>query len=80
MVLERVSFIVQKVSSHNFMECSPIVNNLSRYKKNLKSFYLIHPSFMFKMIIKCFRPFVSEKVWKKLLLCDRFSQVYEDID
>jgi Rho GTPase-activating protein 1 len=55
--------------------------SLSRkYKKNMKSFYLVHPTFMFKVIIKCFRPFVSEKFWKKLHLCDRVSLVYDDID
>lgn len=58
-----------------------VYRSLSRkYKKNLKSFYLIHPTFMFKFIIKCFRPFVSDKFWKKLHLCDRVSQVYADID
>jgi Rho GTPase-activating protein 1 len=58
-----------------------VYRSLSRkYKKNLKSFYLIHPTFMFKVIIKCFRPFVSDKFWKKLHLCDRLSQLYVDID
>ena len=57
-----------------------LTSNLIRYKKNLKSFYLIHPTFIFKMIIKCFRPFVSEKFWKKLHLCDRVSQVYNELD
>jgi len=58
-----------------------VYRSLSRkYKKNLKSFYLIHPTFMFKMIIKLFRPFVSDKFWKKLHMCDRVSQVYADID
>lgn len=58
-----------------------VYRSLSRkYKKNLKSFYLIHPTFMFKMLLKLFRPFVSDKFWKKLHMCDRVSQLYVDID
>jgi Rho GTPase-activating protein 1 len=51
-----------------------------KYKKNLKKFYLVHPTFMFKLIIKCFRPFVSEKFWKKLVMADRVQEIYKDID
>lgn len=51
-----------------------------KYKKNLKALYLVHPSWIYKMIIKFFRPFVSDKFWKKLKLVSDVNIIYNDID
>ncbi|KAG2393224.1 hypothetical protein C9374_009801 [Naegleria lovaniensis] len=50
-----------------------------KYKKNLKSLYILHPTMMIKVIMKCFSPFVSEKFWKKLHLVDSIQDIYKDI-
>lgn len=51
-----------------------------RYKKNLKSFYMVHPVWFYKFVIKFFRPLVSEKFWKKLHLMNGIHQMYKNID
>jgi len=50
-----------------------------KYKKNMKSLYIVHPTMMIKVIMKCFSPFVSEKFWKKLHLVDTVQDIYKDI-
>ncbi|EFC50431.1 predicted protein, partial [Naegleria gruberi] len=50
-----------------------------KYKKNLKSLYIVHPTMMIKVIMKCFSPFVSEKFWKKLHLADTVQDIFKDI-
>eukprot|EP00762_Andalucia_godoyi_P007881 ANDGO_01286.mRNA.1 Rho GTPase-activating protein gacY len=46
-----------------------------KYKKNLKAFYIVHPTFWVKLTFKLFRPLISSKFTKKLVYIDRISQL-----
>lgn len=37
-----------------------------KYKKNLKSLYIVHPTFWIRTTFKLFKPFISAKFWQKL--------------
>jgi hypothetical protein len=50
------------------------------YRKNLKGFYLIHPTFVYKTIFQFFKPFVSKKFWVKLHSCNEVCDVSQWID
>jgi Rho GTPase-activating protein 1 len=51
-----------------------------KYKKNLKAMYIVHPSIWTKMIIRCFKPFISNKFWRKFNYIDDVSDIYEFVD
>lgn len=51
-----------------------------KYKKNMKSLYIVHPNFWIKMTVKLCRPFISSKFWKKLVYVEDISTVYRTID
>eukprot|EP00004_Rigifila_ramosa_P003215 TRINITY_DN13397_c0_g1_i1.p1 TRINITY_DN13397_c0_g1~~TRINITY_DN13397_c0_g1_i1.p1 ORF type:complete len:792 (-),score=144.29 TRINITY_DN13397_c0_g1_i1:1-2127(-) len=45
-----------------------------KYRKNMKMLFLVHPSAFLKGFVSCFRPFVSQKFWRKLQYIDNLSQ------
>eukprot|EP01104_Vermistella_antarctica_P016260 TRINITY_DN5516_c3_g1_i1.p1 TRINITY_DN5516_c3_g1~~TRINITY_DN5516_c3_g1_i1.p1 ORF type:complete len:654 (+),score=153.37 TRINITY_DN5516_c3_g1_i1:208-2169(+) len=47
-----------------------------KYKKNLKKLFIVHPNFWVKMSVKLFKPFVSEKFWKKLAYIEEIPELY----
>jgi ganglioside-induced differentiation-associated protein 2 len=51
-----------------------------KFKKNLKSLYIVHPSFWVKLVMLFVSPFVSKKFWRKLKKVDRLFDVYQEID
>ena len=50
-----------------------------KYKKNLKRLYIIKPSHWIKLVLSCFRPFVSSKFWAKVVLLGAVNDVYAHI-
>ena len=51
-----------------------------KYKKNLKLFFLIHPTFLYKTLMKLFKPFISKKFWSKFQLLNDITKIYNFID
>jgi len=49
------------------------------YKKNVQKLYLIHPSTFTRMCLKFFKPFISEKFWRKLVQVDDVGQMHHFI-
>eukprot|EP01114_Cavostelium_apophysatum_P016541 TRINITY_DN4728_c0_g1_i1.p1 TRINITY_DN4728_c0_g1~~TRINITY_DN4728_c0_g1_i1.p1 ORF type:complete len:615 (+),score=174.42 TRINITY_DN4728_c0_g1_i1:70-1914(+) len=47
------------------------------YKKNLKSLYIVHPTFWTRTMAKCFKPFISSKFWQKLKYVDDLADLYK---
>eukprot|EP00736_Rhodelphis_marinus_P008738 Rmarinus@m.27405 len=41
-----------------------------RYKKNLKTMYVLHPGFFFKSLLSYFKPIMSKKFWNQILTLD----------
>lgn len=50
-----------------------------KYKKNLKRLYIIKPSHWIKLMLTCFKPFVSGKFWGKVVQLDAVNDVYSHI-
>ena len=50
-----------------------------KYKKNLKRLYIIKPSHWIKLMLTCFKPFVSGKFWAKVVQLDALNDVYSHI-
>ena len=48
-----------------------------KYKKNLKAAYIIHASTMVRVTLKLFKPFISNKFWKKLVYIDQVTDIYQ---
>jgi hypothetical protein len=53
-----------------------------KYKKNLKKFYVVHPSFWVKMVFWTLSPVVSDKFWGKLIYINTLGELekYLEID
>jgi len=51
-----------------------------KYKKNLKELYIIEPSWWLKVLVSCFKPFVSTKFWKKLHYIGRIEEISSEIE
>jgi len=51
-----------------------------KYKKNLKALYMVHPIWLYKVLMRLFRPFVSDKFWRKLTLLSDLNALFDDID
>lgn len=47
----------------------------SRYKKNLKQLYIVHPTVWIKMTFRLFKPFLSNKFWKKLIYIEQTAGI-----
>eukprot|EP01125_Pyxidicula_operculata_P019694 TRINITY_DN715_c0_g1_i1.p1 TRINITY_DN715_c0_g1~~TRINITY_DN715_c0_g1_i1.p1 ORF type:complete len:601 (-),score=146.86 TRINITY_DN715_c0_g1_i1:36-1838(-) len=47
------------------------------YKKNLKQLFVIHPSTLVKTTMKLFKPFISNKFWKKLKYIEDYKQIFQ---
>ncbi|GAM24981.1 hypothetical protein SAMD00019534_081560, partial [Acytostelium subglobosum LB1] len=45
------------------------------YKKNLKNMYIIHPSTWLRMMFMALSPFMSEKVWNKVVYIDYLQEL-----
>lgn len=50
------------------------------YKKHMKEIYLIHASWQSKVYLNLIRPFVSNKVFKKVVHAEKLEQLYDHID
>eukprot|EP01119_Soliformovum_irregulare_P008996 TRINITY_DN22107_c0_g1_i1.p1 TRINITY_DN22107_c0_g1~~TRINITY_DN22107_c0_g1_i1.p1 ORF type:complete len:423 (-),score=94.69 TRINITY_DN22107_c0_g1_i1:163-1404(-) len=48
-----------------------------KYKKNLKSLYIVHPTFWVRTTFKLFKPFLSHKFWQKLVYIDEPNDIYK---
>ena len=51
-----------------------------KYKKNMKKIFIVHPTMWTKIIAWLATPFVSSKVWKKLVYVDNMATIYEYFD
>ncbi|PRP85319.1 RhoGAP domain-containing protein [Planoprotostelium fungivorum] len=50
-----------------------------KYKKNLKSLYIIHAPMWIKGIMRMFKPFISAKFWQKLVYVEDVNTIYKYI-
>jgi len=50
------------------------------YKKHVKQVFLVHASWQSKVYVNLIRPFVSSKVFKKVIHAERLSDLYAHID
>eukprot|EP01117_Protostelium_nocturnum_P012309 TRINITY_DN4530_c0_g1_i3.p1 TRINITY_DN4530_c0_g1~~TRINITY_DN4530_c0_g1_i3.p1 ORF type:complete len:485 (+),score=157.96 TRINITY_DN4530_c0_g1_i3:89-1543(+) len=50
-----------------------------KYKKNLKSLYIIHPTLWVKGTLRFFKPFISSKFWQKLVYIEEVNDIYKYI-
>ncbi|KAK9502636.1 hypothetical protein O3M35_011368 [Rhynocoris fuscipes] len=50
-----------------------------RLRKNLKSLYLVHPTFWLKTLLVMTRPFISPKFSRKIHLVNSLSELFEDV-
>lgn len=57
-----------------------LIYSISSFKKNLKGFYIVHPTFFFKTIFQFFKPFVSKKFWIKLHFLNEVAELFQYID
>jgi Rho GTPase-activating protein 1 len=48
-----------------------------KYKKNLKALYIVQPTSLVKGIAKLFKPFLSNKFWKKLFYITEIKELYQ---
>jgi len=48
-----------------------------KYKKNLKALYIVQPTNFLKGIVKFFKPFLSNKFWKKLHYINEVKELYQ---
>lgn len=46
------------------------------YKKHIQKLYMIHPSTATRLVMRLFRPFVSDKFWRKLVQVDDVASVH----
>eukprot|EP00002_Diphylleia_rotans_P019934 TRINITY_DN3856_c0_g1_i1.p1 TRINITY_DN3856_c0_g1~~TRINITY_DN3856_c0_g1_i1.p1 ORF type:complete len:834 (+),score=194.02 TRINITY_DN3856_c0_g1_i1:50-2551(+) len=46
------------------------------YKKNMQSFYILHPTKWYTVLQNSMRPFVSQKVWSKTRFAERIADLY----
>jgi Rho GTPase-activating protein 1 len=46
-----------------------------RYKKNLKKFFIVHPTTLVKAVFKFFRPLISYKFGRKLVYVNRLDEL-----
>jgi O-acetyl-ADP-ribose deacetylase (regulator of RNase III) len=51
-----------------------------KYKKNLKRLFIVHPTFWTKLATWFAKPFVSKKVWNKVIYIERLREIYEYLD
>jgi Rho GTPase-activating protein 1 len=49
------------------------------YKKHIQKLYLIHPTKFTRVCLKLFKPFISEKFWRKLVTVDDVAQIHQFI-
>jgi len=47
-----------------------------KYKKHLKNLYIIHPTVWIKLTLRLFKPFISNKFWKKLTYIDQSADIF----
>ena len=47
-----------------------------KYRKNLKQLFIIKPSHWIKLILSCFKPFVSGKFWRKVVQLPGVNDIY----
>jgi Rho GTPase-activating protein 1 len=50
-----------------------------KYKKNLKSLYIVQPTALLKGVMKLFKPFISSKFWRKLQYIDEIKEIYNQM-
>eukprot|EP01096_Ripella_sp_DP13-Kostka_P016561 TRINITY_DN811_c0_g1_i1.p1 TRINITY_DN811_c0_g1~~TRINITY_DN811_c0_g1_i1.p1 ORF type:complete len:699 (+),score=279.74 TRINITY_DN811_c0_g1_i1:174-2099(+) len=60
-----------------FRKAYSILNR--KFKKNLKMLYIVHAAWGIKAALNLFRPFVSNKFWRKVVLVDDLSDIYKTI-
>ena len=46
------------------------------YKKHIQKLYLIHPSKFTRICLRVFKPFISDKFWRKLVTVDEVKHVH----
>lgn len=75
LAVERLSISCQKIQEklEEILSCASDIHVQAHHQgmEHLSLSYLHH---------QCFRPFVSEKFWKKLVMADRVHDIYKDID
>jgi len=52
----------------------------AKYGKNLRSFYVLHPSFWLKLVQSFFSTFSNSEFWTKVRYVERLMDLYEHID
>lgn len=57
--------------------CIPMAIFRPRYKKNLKSLFIVHPSLFVKMVTMFTRPFVKRKFKRKIRNISSLSKLFE---
>lgn len=50
-----------------------------RYKKNLKNFYIVHPTYFIKIVFNLFLPIVSMKFGRKIVYCNYIRDLERDM-
>jgi hypothetical protein len=79
-----IIYVHSNISAENkpgFMWLKKVYGMLGRkYKKNLKSLYIIHPTNFIKRLFAFFKPFISGKFWKKLHYIDDLAALSDAFD
>ncbi len=53
---------------------------MSRYRKNVKALYIVHPTMWMKMLFWFLTPFVSQKFWQKLVYVDKLAVLHKHVN
>ena len=56
-----------------FRKCYRILSR--KYKKNLKTLYIVHPTLWIRLLMGFFKPFISYKFWDKIIVCNSLSEL-----
>jgi Rho GTPase-activating protein 8 len=51
-----------------------------KYKKNLKALFIVHPTFLIKILWKLFKPLISTKFYKKVTYCATLNELDNYMD
>ncbi|EFA78362.1 hypothetical protein PPL_09013 [Heterostelium album PN500] len=67
--------------NYNYLNVNLILISTFSFKKNLKHFYIIHPSTWLRVMFMAMSPFLSEKVWRnKLAYIDYIQELPDTLD
>ena len=52
----------------------------NKYRKNMKTFYVVHPSIWFRLAVWFMSPFLSSGFWKKIVYINNLRDLFEHFD